>query len=69
MARSDGPLRPDPVKLPYSPMMRIDPDKPGLLGLLRGDGEPAMRVLAWLGVVVLAPLLIAGTIVCWSPYL
>jgi hypothetical protein len=50
-------------------MMRIDPDKPGLLGLLRGEGELVMRVLAWLGVLVLAPLLIACTIVCWSPYL
>jgi hypothetical protein len=50
-------------------MMRIDPDKPGLLGLLRGEGELVMRVLAWLGVIVLAPLLIACTIVCWSPYL
>jgi hypothetical protein len=40
--------------------MRIDPNKPGLLGLLRGEGEPVMRVLAWAGVFVLAPLLIAG---------
>ena len=41
--------------------MRIDPDKPGLLELLRGKGEPFMQVLAWAGVFVLAPLLIAGT--------
>jgi hypothetical protein len=43
-------------------MMRIDPDKPGLLGLLRGEGEPAMRVLAWAGVFVLLPLFIAGAL-------
>ncbi|HEY6771263.1 MAG TPA: hypothetical protein VI035_02315 [Solirubrobacterales bacterium] len=41
-------------------MMRIDPQKPGLLDLLRGEGEPAMRVLAWAGVFVLLPLFIAG---------
>jgi hypothetical protein len=41
-------------------MMRIDPEKPGLLELLRGEGEPAMRVLAWAGVFVLVPLFIAG---------
>ena len=41
--------------------MRIDPNKPGLLELLRGEGEVVMRVLAWGGVFVLAPLLIAGT--------
>jgi hypothetical protein len=40
--------------------MRIDPDKPGILDLLRGEGELGMRVLAWAGVFVLAPLLIAG---------
>jgi hypothetical protein len=42
--------------------MRIDPDKPGLLELLRGEGELGMRVLAWAGVFVLLPLLIAGGI-------
>ena len=41
-------------------VMRIDPEKPGLLELLRGEGEPAMRVLAWAGVFVLVPLFIAG---------
>jgi hypothetical protein len=41
-------------------MMRIDPDKPGLFDLLRGEGEPGMRVLAWAGVFVLLPLFIAG---------
>jgi hypothetical protein len=41
-------------------VMRIDPEKPGLLDLLRGEGEPAMRVLAWAGVFVLLPLFIAG---------
>jgi hypothetical protein len=40
--------------------MRIDPDKPGLFALLRGEGEPAMRVLAWAGVFVLLPLLIGA---------
>jgi hypothetical protein len=40
--------------------MRIDPDKPGLFALLRGEGEPLMQVLAWAGVFVLAPLLLAG---------
>jgi hypothetical protein len=41
-------------------VMRIDPDKPGLFDLLRGEGEPAMRVLAWAGIFVLVPLFIAG---------
>jgi hypothetical protein len=41
-------------------MMRIDPDKPGLFALLRGEGELGMRVLAWAGVFVLLPLFIAG---------
>jgi hypothetical protein len=50
-------------------MMRIDPDAPGLLELLRGEGEPFMRVLAWAGIVVLLPLLIAGTITCWGAVL
>lgn len=40
--------------------MRIDPDKPGLLDLLRGEGELGMRVLAWGGVFVILPLFIAG---------
>jgi hypothetical protein len=46
--------------------MRIDPNKPGLLGLLRGEGELVMRVLAWAGVFVLAPLLIAGALTAVS---
>jgi hypothetical protein len=46
--------------------VRIDPDKPGLFELLRGEGEPFMRVLAWAGVFVLAPLLIAGSITVLS---
>jgi hypothetical protein len=41
-------------------LMRIDPEKPGLFELLRGEGEPGMRLLAWAGVFVLLPLLIAG---------
>jgi hypothetical protein len=41
-------------------LMRIDPDKPGLFALLRGEGELGMRVLAWAGVFVLVPLFIAG---------
>jgi hypothetical protein len=41
-------------------VLRIDPEKPGLLALLRGEGEFGMRLLAWAGVFVLAPLLIAG---------
>jgi len=49
--------------------MRIDPDKPGLLELLSGRGEPFMRVLAWAGVFVLLPLLVAGTVVCWGAVL
>lgn len=44
-------------------MMRLDPEKPGLLALLRGEGEPVMRVLAWAGVFVIGPLLLAGA---WS---
>jgi hypothetical protein len=40
--------------------MRIDPEKPGLFALLRGEGEPVMRVIAWAGVFILLPLFIAG---------
>lgn len=46
--------------------MRIDPDKPGLLDLLRGEGELFMRVLAWAGVFIIAPLLIAETFLVFS---
>ena len=53
----------------HGPLMRIDPDKPGLLELLRGGGEPFMRVLAWAGVLVLLPLLVAGTVVSWAAVL
>lgn len=41
---------------PYDPdkdPMRIDPDKPGLLQLLQGDGDPAMVLLARVGCTVL----------------
>jgi hypothetical protein len=40
--------------------MRIDPEKPGLFELLRGEGELGMRILAWAGIFVLVPLFIAG---------
>jgi|1186.fasta_scaffold824355_2 hypothetical protein len=40
--------------------MQIDPEKPGLFALLRGEGELAMRVMAWAGTVVLFPLCIVG---------
>jgi hypothetical protein len=40
--------------------MRIDPDKPGLFSLLRGEGEIGMRLLARAGVLVILPLFIAG---------
>jgi hypothetical protein len=49
--------------------MQIDPDAPGLLDLLFGEGVPFMRALAWAGVLVLLPVLIAGTIVCWGAVL
>ena len=49
--------------------MHYDPEKPGLLELLNGEGELVMRVLAWAGVVVLFPLLIVGTVVCWGAIL
>ena len=49
--------------------MQIDPDAPGLLELVRGEGELAMRVLAWAGIFILLPLLIAGTIICWGAVL
>jgi hypothetical protein len=42
--------------------VRIDPDKPGLFALLRGEGELGMQVLAWAGVFVLVPLFIAGAL-------
>jgi hypothetical protein len=50
-------------------VMQIDPDAPGPLDLLLGEGAPFMRALAWAGVLVLLPLLIAGTIVCWGAVL
>jgi hypothetical protein len=50
-------------------MMRIDPSKPGLLELLRGEGPLGMRVLAWAGVIVLAPLLMVSTVTCWAAVL
>jgi len=49
--------------------MEIDPDKPGLFSLLRGEGEQALRVIAWLSVFTLFPLLIAGTIAVWGSVL
>jgi hypothetical protein len=52
--------RREPASPRVDSLMRIDPDKPGLLQLLRGEGELTMRVLAWGGVFVLLPLLIAG---------
>jgi len=42
--------------------MRIDPAKPGLFALLRGEGELAMRVVAWAGTLVLFPLCIVGAL-------
>jgi hypothetical protein len=50
-------------------LMQIDPEAPGLLELVRGEGEPFMRVLAWAGVFVLLPLLVAATITCWGAVL
>jgi hypothetical protein len=50
-------------------IMQIDPDAPGLLELLRGEGAPFMRALAWAAVLVLLPLLVAGTLVCWGAVL
>jgi hypothetical protein len=50
-------------------LMQIDPEAPGFLELLRGEGDLGMRILAWAGVFVLLPLLIAGTITCWSAVL
>ena len=41
-------------------MMRIDPDKPGLVDLLKGEGDLGMRVIAWLGAPVLPALFLAG---------
>lgn len=39
--------------------MRLDPCKPGLLGLLRGEGELSLRIVAWAGTVVLGTLFLA----------
>ena len=47
-------------------MMRQDPDAPGFLALLRGEGDPAMRFLARVSVVTLFPLLVAGTYTVWT---
>jgi hypothetical protein len=52
----------EPASPRENSVMRIDPEKPGMLELLRGEGEPAMRVLAWAGVFVLLPLFIAGAL-------
>ncbi len=55
--------RREPASARTDSLMRIDPDKPGLFELLRGEGEPAMRVLAWAGIFVLVPLFIAGGLI------
>jgi hypothetical protein len=47
--------------------MRIDPDAPGFLALLRGEGPLVGRILAWAGVVVLGPTLVLGTLIVWTP--
>jgi hypothetical protein len=49
--------------------MHIDPDKPGLLDLLRGEGEAVMQILAWAGLLILAPLIVVGTVTCWAAVL
>jgi hypothetical protein len=50
-------------------MMEIDPDAPGLVELLRGEGSYGLRLLSWAGVLALLPLLIVGTVVCWAAVL
>lgn len=40
--------------------MSVDPDKPGLLGCLRGDRGEAWRIFVTIAVCVLAVLLITG---------
>jgi hypothetical protein len=53
----------------YRSPLELDPEAPGLLGLLRGEGPPFGRFLAWLSVLTLFPLIIIGTVVCVGPYL
>jgi len=43
--------------------MHYDPDKPGFLALLRGEGEePMLNVVAWLAFVFYATLILAVAI-------
>ena len=32
-------------------LMEIDPEKPGLVGLLRGEGESSLQAVAWLALL------------------
>jgi hypothetical protein len=41
-------------------LMAVDPDKPGLIGSLRGDGGEAWRLFVTVALCVLAVLLITG---------
>lgn len=41
-------------------MMAIDPDKPGLIGSLRGDGGEAWRLFVTVSLCILMVLLITG---------
>ena len=44
-------------------LMHYDPDKPGFLALLRGEGEePMLNVVAWLAFVFYATLILAVAI-------
>jgi hypothetical protein len=41
-------------------LMSVDPEKPGLLGCLRGDGGEGWRLFVTVAVCILAVLLITG---------
>jgi hypothetical protein len=39
--------------------MSTDPEAPGLIGLLKGHGEPIMQVIAWIGLIIIGALFLA----------
>jgi hypothetical protein len=40
-------------------LMSTDPEAPGLIGLLKGHGEPIMQVIAWIGLIIIGALFLA----------
>lgn len=44
----------DPLTKQTRGLMEVDPDAPGPIGLLRGDGHPFARALVWAAVAIAA---------------